>query len=159
MDQRAALTADRAELRALVDSYARGVDKREIEAMTQLFHPEAVIVVASPGSSEPSAVHHGRAAILDAMDANRSNLCTTHLIGAHAVRLQGDEATGETTCIGHHIYERDGERRIEAIGLSYYDRYVRHDGSWKFLERRLVMDWSDDRPLVARGAEVETRHQ
>jgi hypothetical protein len=31
--------------------------------------------------------------------------------------------------------------------LRYYDTFVKIDGAWLFAERRLYVDWIDERPL------------
>ena len=34
------------------------------------------------------------------------------------------------------------------MSIRYLDRYLRVDGIWKFEERRLAVDWTDDRPIT-----------
>ena len=76
-------------------------------------------------------------------------VATTHFIGNHRVELAGDTATGETYCLAHHIYDDGSERRMLVWSIRYQDRYVRQEGAWRFAQRRLLVDWQDDRPMTA----------
>ena len=40
-----------------------------------------------------------------------------------------------------------GNRRLMVASLRYLDMFVKIDGAWLFSERRLYVDWVDERPL------------
>ena len=44
--------------------------------------------------------------------------------------------------------DHDGaKRRIMIASLRYLDTFVKRDGAWLFAERKLYVDWVDDRDL------------
>jgi hypothetical protein len=75
---------------------------------------------------------------------------TTHVVGGQVVELAGDEASGTTTCLAHHVYAGSEGERLLVMAICYRDRYHRRNGRWRFSERRLELQWSDDRPLAGR---------
>jgi SnoaL-like domain len=137
----AALT--RVELRALVDSYASAVDRKEPGEVASLFSTNGRLVTTfGPGTPEKPVVHEGRQAIHSVLAAGLAPyLCTTHIVGAHVVDLSGSHHTGETTCLAHHVYEREGKQRLLVMALRYADSYVLEDERWCFDERRLSLQW------------------
>jgi SnoaL-like domain len=60
--------------------------------------------------------------------------------------LDGDQATGESYTIAHHLFAADGERNIMIASLRYLDTFAKIDGAWYFAERDLILDWSETRP-------------
>jgi hypothetical protein len=64
------------------------------------------------------------------------------------IALTGDRGTGETYCIRHHL-TIDGEtRRLMIAALRYIDTFVKMDGTWLFAERKLYVDWLEERTLA-----------
>jgi uncharacterized protein (TIGR02246 family) len=138
---REALTA--VELRALVDAYASAVDRKEPGEVASLFSTNGRLVTTfGPGTPEEPVVHEGRETIRSVLSAGLAPyLRTTHIVGAHVVGLSGSRHTGETTCLAHHVYVREGKQRLLVMALRYADSYVREDGRWCFDERRLSLQW------------------
>lgn len=83
-------TADRVELRALVDRYAIAADSRDRAAFAGVFTADGVLAVG-PGAG---------------------------LVGPDAIPAP----------------------------LDYLDRYVRTDDGWRIAQRRVNVDWQEDRP-------------
>ena len=61
--------------------------------------------------------------------------------------LTDDRATGEAYCLAHHVTVEGGKRRLMIASLRYLDAFVKTEGAWLFSERRLYVDWIDERPL------------
>ncbi len=144
--------AARVALRLLVDTYARDVDRRDTSAVAALFSEEGKLVAhfytAADGSSN---VRTGRAEIEAALVAGLERyLGTTHVVGGQVVEIDGTRAHGETVCLAHHVYERDGARRLLVMAVRYQDEFVCESGTWRFAERHLRLDWRDDRPMTER---------
>ena len=59
-----------------------------------------------------------------------------------------DQATGEAYCMAHHVTVESGKRRLMIASLRYLDTFVNRDGSWLFAERRLYVDWLEERALL-----------
>ena len=72
---------------------------------------------------------------------------TTHFMGQSTVVLDGDRATGETYCIAHHVSASEGKRTLFIAFLRYYDVFAKVEGKWLFAERKIMVDWTDTRPI------------
>jgi len=47
----------------------------------------------------------------------------------------------------HHLTVDGEKRRLMIAALRYYDAFVKTDGLWLFAERKLYVDWPEERPL------------
>jgi hypothetical protein len=47
----------------------------------------------------------------------------------------------------HHLTINGEKRRLMIATLRYYDTFVKMDGSWLFAERKLYVDWLEERVL------------
>jgi hypothetical protein len=97
-----------------------------------------------PGS-EPTQVLDGREALTPVFAALNAYQSTMHFNGQSTIALDGGRATGESYCIAHHLFTKDGERTLMVAWLRYGDTFVKQDGSWRFAERRLYVDWTETR--------------
>ena len=50
--------------------------------------------------------------------------------------------------------EKD-QRKCQTLVIRYYDQFLRQENRWYFVERKLVIDWSDSRVSVPRHLRVE----
>jgi hypothetical protein len=62
--------------------------------------------------------------------------------------LSAEHATGETYCLAHHVTVQAATRRLMLASLRYYDKFVKQAGAWLFAERRLFVDWSEERTMA-----------
>ena len=67
--------------------------------------------------------------------------------GLHHSTLTDDRATGETYCLPHDVTVDGERRRLVVASLRYLDTFAKMDGSWLFAERRLYVDWLEERTL------------
>jgi SnoaL-like domain len=75
-----------------------------------------------------------------------------HFVGQSAIfTLIGNRATGETYTLAHHLTVDGGKRRLMLAALRYADQFVKMDGVWLFAERRLYVDWLEERSLSWTG--------
>ena len=73
---------------------------------------------------------------------------TTHFVGQSTIfTLTGDRATGEAYCLAHHVTVDGAKRRLMLASLRYLDTFVKTDGAWLFAERKLYVDWLEQREL------------
>jgi hypothetical protein len=79
-------------------------------------------------------------------DNLRQYEATTHFNGQSTVALDGAVATGESYCIAHHVQAANG-RSLMVASIRYLDTFVKAAGRWLFSERRLMVDWIENRPL------------
>jgi ketosteroid isomerase-like protein len=141
--------ADRLAIRELVEAYAHCADRRDAKGQMALFTEDTHFVVyMNAKDSKPSMDLHARDALAPVFaDLNKYDT-TTHFVGQSTIfTLTSDRATGEAYCLAHHVTLDGGKRRIMIASLRYYDTFLKTDGAWLFAERRLYVDWVDERAL------------
>jgi ketosteroid isomerase-like protein len=141
--------ADRLAIRELVEAYAYCADRRDARGQMALFTPDAHFVVyMNAKDPKPSQELHSREALAPVFaDLNRY-AATMHFVGQSTIlTLTGDGATGEAYCLAHHLTVDGGKRRLMIATLRYADTFAKKDGAWLFAERRLYVDWLEDRAL------------
>lgn len=132
--------ADRQALTDLVARYALAVDTRDFADLHQVFVADATLDTGR-------AVRSGIDEITDAMQGLLRYESTSHVLGQHVVRPDGDGATGITYCSAHHLTV-DGDVRTDTVmQIHYHDRYVRTDDGWRIAARRLDVRWRGTQPL------------
>jgi len=141
--------ADRLAIRELIDAYAHCADRRDAKGQMSLFTSDTHFVVYMDAKDPtPSQEYHTRDALAPVFaDLNKYG-ATTHFVGQSTLTsLSADQAVGETYCLAHHISVDGGKRHIMIASLRYLDRCVKTAEGWLFSERRLYVDWVDQRPL------------
>jgi hypothetical protein len=142
--------ADRLAIRELIDAYAHCADRREAEGQKALFTEDTHFLVYMNGvSAEPTEDLNGREQLTPVFAALKQYEVTMHFNGQSTMSLNGEQATGETYCIAHHVFSADGERKIMLAYLRYLDSFVKQGGTWLFAERNLYLEFSDTRTLGA----------
>jgi SnoaL-like domain len=141
--------ADRLAIRELVEAYAHCADRRDANGQMSLFTADTHFVVyMNAKDPTPSLELHSRDALAPVFaDLNKYD-ATTHFVGQSTIfTLTDDRATGEAYCLAHHVTVAGGKRRLMIASLRYLDAFVKIEGAWLFSERRLYVDWVDERPL------------
>ena len=146
----AAEAADRLAIRELVEAYAHCADRRDAKGQMSLFTADTHFVVyMNAKDPTPSQELHSREALTPVFAELNKYDATTHFIGQSTIfTLTGDRATGETYCLAHHVTVDAGGRRVMLASLRYLDEFVKTDGAWLFAERRLYVDWLEERTLL-----------
>jgi ketosteroid isomerase-like protein len=140
--------ADRLAIRALVDAYAHCADRRDAAGQMALFTEDTrFIVYMDATSATPTQVVEGRAGLAPIFDNLNIYKATTHFNGQSTVELDGDQASGVSYCLAHHVSEAGGQATLMIASIRYLDRFSRIGGPWRFAERRLYVDWTETRPL------------
>ena len=141
--------ADRLAIRELVEAYARCADRRDAQGQMALFTMDTHFVVyMNAKSSTPSQELHSRAELAPVFaDLNKYD-ATMHFVGQSTIfTFTDDRATGEAYCLAHHLTVEGDKRRMMVAYLRYGDTFVKADGAWLFAERRLYVDWIEERAL------------
>src|SRR5271163_309701 len=141
--------ADRLAIRELVEAYAHCADRRDAKGQMALFTPDTHFVVfMNAQDSTPSQELHSREALAPVFADLNQYAATMHFLGQTTIRtLTRDRGTGETYCMPHHL-TIDGENRpLMIAALRYTDTFVKMDGTWLFAERKLYVDWLEERKL------------
>jgi uncharacterized protein (TIGR02246 family) len=142
--------ADRIALRDLVERYALAVDARDIDTVVNLFTEDGVMLShLMPGTEGTPLERQGHEQLRRALELGLAQYRrTTHVIGGQVIQIEGDESVGTVACLAHHVYGTDqGDERLLVMAIRYHDHYSKRQGSWRFAERRLRLEWREDRPL------------
>jgi ketosteroid isomerase-like protein len=141
--------ADRLAIRELVEAYAHCADRRDAKGQMSLFTADTHFVVFMDAKHPtPSMELHSRDALAPVFaDLNKYD-ATTHFVGQSTIlSLADDKAIGEAYCLAHHVTVAKGKRHLMIASLRYLDTFVKHDGGWLFAERRLYVDWTEERAM------------
>ncbi|SRR6266851_3066692 len=141
--------ADRLAIRELIEGYAHCADRRDAKGQMSLFTADTHFVVyMNAKDPTPSQELHSRETLAPVFAELNKYDATTHFLGQSTIfTLTGDRGTGETYCLAHHVAADGGSRRLTVASLRYLDRFVKMDGVWLFAERRLYVDWLEERGL------------
>jgi ketosteroid isomerase-like protein len=142
--------ADRLAIRELVEAYAHCADRRDANGQMSLFTADTRFVVyMNAKDATPSQELHSREALAPVFAELNKYAATTHFLGQSTIfTLTEDSATGEVYCLAHHVTLEGGKRRLMLASLRYLDTFVKNDSSWLFAERRLYVDWMEERALL-----------
>ena len=141
--------ADRLAIRELVEAYAHCADRRDAKGQMALFAADTHFVVyMNTKDPTPSQELHSRDALAPVFADLNQYAATMHFLGQTTIlTLTRDQGTGETYCMPHHLTIAGERRRLMIAALRYTDTFVKMDGVWLFAERRLYVDWIEERVL------------
>jgi SnoaL-like domain len=127
---------DEFQLRKLVNTYCRAVDRGDFEQLRNLYHHDAVD--GHGGFSAGTAND-----FLDKLAAARPYIRSMqHNITTMNFAVCGHVAEGEVYTIATHTLAA-GDRDIDiVVGGRYLDKYEKRNDTWKFIERTIVSDWA-----------------
>jgi hypothetical protein len=142
--------ADRLAIRELVEAYAHCADRRDAMGQMSLFTEDTHFVVyMNAKDPTPSQELHARAELAPVFAELNKYDATTHFLGQSTLfTLTSERGTGETYCLAHHVMVDGGQRRLMVASLRYLDTFAKMDGAWLFAERRLYVDWIEQRALA-----------
>ncbi|MGW4353113.1 nuclear transport factor 2 family protein [Nocardia sp. NPDC004582] len=141
---------DRLALRELTETYASHADRRRDSAIAELFTEDGALIIEW-GSGRAATTVRGRAEIEAAMKPLDRYRVTQHLIANQLLDFSGAAVRGETYCTASHVYDDATGSRIFVMNIRYADTFARDGHRWRFRERRLHVDWTEDRPLATHG--------
>ena len=141
--------ADRLAIRELVEAYAHCADRRDAKGQMALFTANTHFVVYMDAKNPtPSQELYLREELAPVFDELNKYEATMHFVGQSTIlTLSADRGTGEAYCLAHHLTVAGGKRSLMIAALRYYDTFVKSDGAWLFAERRLFVDWIEERAL------------
>ncbi|WP_150294279.1 nuclear transport factor 2 family protein [Sphingobium estronivorans] len=127
-------------LRRTAEIYAAGADRRDKALWRQVLAEDCVI-------EGPGFTSEGRDNCLPSLDALGTMFrATQHRVHQQTVIIDGDRATGETYCTADHLLNNDDTILVWAI--RYQDEWRREGNDWQFTRRRLIVDWTETRPVT-----------
>ena len=140
---------DRVAIRELVEGYAHCADRRDAKGQMALFTADTHFVVyMNAMDPKPSQELHSREALAPVFADLNQYAATMHFLGQTTIlTLTRDRGAAETYCMPHHLTIDGAKRRLMIAALRYSDQFVKIDGAWLFSERRLYVDWIEERAL------------
>jgi hypothetical protein len=132
--------ADREAIRQLVYRYCRAVDRRDFALLATLYHADAI------DDHTPYFCGPAREFVAQLPAIMAVNRLTSHHITNTLIAVDGAYAEGEIHTLAYHLMQGGSGDEELLVGGRYLDRYIRADGRWLFLHRRIVLDWSARRP-------------
>jgi len=134
---------DEAALRRTAELYAQGADRRDKAAWRSVLASDCVI-------EGPGFRAEGLEANLGSLDAlARMFRATLHRIHQQVVTVEGDSARGETHCTADHLLiDSDA---VLVWSIRYQDAWRRDAGVWRFVHRRLMVEWEETRAVAVKG--------
>ena len=141
--------ADRLAIRDWSEAYPHCADRRDAKGQMALFTEDAHFVVYMDAKDpNPTQELNGRESLAPVFADLNKYAATMHLLGQSTIlSLSGDRATGEVYCMPHHLTVDGVKRTLMIAALRYADTYVKQDGTWLYAERRLYVDWIEQRAL------------
>jgi hypothetical protein len=140
--------ADRLAIRELIEAYAHCADRRDAKGQMALFTEDTHFVVYMDAKDpKPTQELRSRQALAPVFADLNQYAATMHFLGQSTIALSGDRATGEVYCMPHHFKVEGTKRSLMIAALRYADTYVKQDGVWLYAERRLYVDWIEQRTL------------
>ncbi|WP_217919894.1 nuclear transport factor 2 family protein [Actinomadura sp. BRA 177] len=142
---------DQIALGDLVARYALHADRREIDAMSDLFTEDAVLVLPdAPEELDPVRVFTGRSEIAATLSVLDQIPVTFHALAGQVfgVGPEPGTATGEIACVAHHMTSRDDGKVSDLVWHCRYTDTYRLDGqTWRIARREQRIDSIETRPV------------
>jgi hypothetical protein len=141
--------ADRLAIRDLVEAYAHCAGRRDAKGQMALFSADTHFVVyMNAKDPKPSQELNSRDALAPVFTDLNKYAATMHFVGQSTIlSLTTDKGTGEAYCLAHHLTVDGGKRSLMIAALRYFDTFVKQEGAWLFEERKLFVDWIEERIL------------
>jgi 3-phenylpropionate/cinnamic acid dioxygenase small subunit len=124
--------SDRLEIQQLMVDYANALDRRDWEAMNDVFTPDAYIDYRALGGVDGKFPEIKK--WLNETLKRFPNFY--HLMGNIEVKISGDTAKTKTCCFNPMVMDMGGDKtQTFLLGLWYHDKVVRTPKGWRIAER------------------------
>ncbi|WP_210747720.1 nuclear transport factor 2 family protein [Actinomadura latina] len=142
---------DQIALGDLVARYALYADRREIDAMRELFTEDAVLVLPdAPDELDPVRTFTGRPEIAATLSVLDQIPVTFHALAGQVfdVGPEPGTASGEIACVAHHMTSREDGTVSDLVWHCRYTDIYRLDGqTWRIARREQRIDSIETRPV------------
>lgn len=134
---------DELQIRKLLATYCRGIDRCDKELLKTVYWPEAY---------EEHGLFNGNAWEFAEfiVPLLKTMKITMHSISNALIELQGDTAQSETYVSAYHLMTDASGAPIEMVVAGrYLDRFERRGSEWRIIRRSFVMDWNQNQKATA----------
>src|SRR6056300_87777 len=134
---------DKEAIRELVLLYSRGVDRKDLELLRDLYTEDATDTHGDTYDGPAEGYLQFLAASLPYMRYSG------HHVANHMISVEGDEAEGEVYTLAFHAIPDAQGGMLEDLKLvRYIDKYRRcEDGRWRFAKRTVTYDYQTRKPI------------
>jgi len=123
--------SDRQEIQDLMVNYCYAVDRKQWDALDEVFTADAVI-----DYSEMVGFRGNLVETKAFLQASLPQLVAyQHSISTSQIRFEGDTAHGRTLCQNPMVIDANGQKQVMFVGLWYRDVFVRTESGWRIRER------------------------
>jgi hypothetical protein len=132
--------ADRQAILDCLNRYARGLDRKDLDMLRSVFHPDATDHHGGSIDYHPAA----EALIADWQVRDAHRTFSQHLLINTSIDLDGDVAHAETyfqLIVGLKPGARPDQPRLGLSGGRYVDRFERRNGEWRIARRVLIVEY------------------
>ncbi|MWA04835.1 nuclear transport factor 2 family protein [Actinomadura sp. LD22] len=134
---------DREQIRDVINRLSRGMDRLDESLLRGSYHP---------GAFDRHGATDGLAEdFVNQFLANNRLTALWHGINNVLIDFHGNDAAQAESYVTAYCYQRDGSEPrgnlITYVGR-YRDRLERRDDEWRITERVVILDWSEQRPIV-----------
>jgi hypothetical protein len=136
----AELVAER-DVRRVLATYCRGIDRCDPELMSSAFWPEAPV---DYGSFQTTGAEVGE--VIAGKRRAAQVTVMMHSLTTTLVDIAGDEAFTEASHLSLRQLQTSAGSEHRWLGERYLDRFERHDGIWKIARRRAIHDFDLAQP-------------
>lgn len=129
------------ELHELVSRYCHALDRRDAQALAQVWWPEGTIDFGLFKGNAPE--------FIDLLCQDNPAVKTSfHSVSNTLFELDGDQAKGlcYVTAMSSSQDLATGVITDQLVGGRYLDRFARRDGQWRFIDKLFVIDWNITQP-------------
>jgi uncharacterized protein (TIGR02246 family) len=122
--------AEKLAIQELCARYCHTIDSQDSDGWALCFTPDGAFEF-------DGSIIRGHAALREYAEVHARVLRCRHMTLNHLYRVQGDEATGQSTTVV--TLATEAGYKIFGQGV-YHDRLVKQDGAWRFVHRRVNTD-------------------
>jgi ketosteroid isomerase-like protein len=135
--------SDRFEIQDMVFHYADCIDRRDFDALKDVFTDDAHIDYTAVGGPQGS-----RDEIIDFLKKALTAFKTYQHLNANVqIKVNGDTATGRVMCFNpSDLKLGKGKTHLFMIGIWYNDTYVRTPDGWRIKTRAEEKSWAFNLP-------------
>jgi ketosteroid isomerase-like protein len=137
------------EIRKIIDLYGNYADTKENEKQAALFTNDFTVeIYFDPTTDTPSQKVQGKENLKKLFADNLNPFIrTVHFNAQNIVTIKNEnEAEGIVYCRAYHLSkENDDTDKFMIAAIRYLDQYRKEEGKWYFSERKLMVQWIENR--------------
>ena len=135
-------------IRKVLTRYCRGIDRVDKALLLSVYHPGAIDdhgIFCAPAEEFANF----------AIETLKADICSAHMLGHSDIAFEGNTAHAETYFNAYHLREIEGKPNLFSMCGRYIDRFENRTGEWLIADRKVLMDWVDQRIVTSEGLTID----